>query len=386
MRRYVVERIGQIVLTYFLFLVLVFFLLEALPGNYLTVFFGENRLTAGQLERLSAQLGLDASAPESFLRWFAGFLRGDLGLSLSQYPRPVIEIIAERAPRTLMLFLAATALSFGCGFFAGKMLAWRRGSRAEAAATVGGIVLYTTFTPWLALWLLWLFAYALRIFPAGKFITYDLWSADAPSSNAVFVRMLLSAAALAAAAWAIRRRTDALPPRDKRAARILSGAAVFLVLCGGWILTRQAVYALDILYHMALPVLTLTLVSFGGTMLLTRNSMLDTLGEDFLLTARAVGIPDREIRDRHAARAALLPVVTTLVFSLAFSIAGGVITEAVFSWEGMGYTLMEAVTLSDIPLAAGAMAFTGILVLLAHLAADILYAYLDPRVRYGKKG
>jgi peptide/nickel transport system permease protein len=144
----------------------------------------------------------------------------------------------------------------------------------------------------------------------------------------------------------------------------------------------QAVYALDILYHMALPVFTLTLVSFGGTMLLTRNSMLEVMGEDHLLTARAMGLPDDVIRDRHAARAALLPVITTLVLALAFSFAGGVITESVFSWEGMGYTLMEAVTLSDIPLALGSLAVTGLLVLLAHLCADILYAYLDPRVRY----
>ncbi len=383
MRRYVATRLLQIVLTFFLFLFLIFFLLEALPGNYLTAFFGESRLTAGQLEALGAQLGLQASPAESFLRWIGGFLRGDLGVSLSQYPRPVIEILAERAPRTLMLFLTATALSFACGFLAGKMLAWRRGSRSEVLATVGGITLYTVFTPLLALWLLWLFAYVLRIFPVGKFITYELWSADAPNANAVFVQMLLAAAVVVFSAWAILRRTDSLASAAKRNARIISFAVVLLALGGYWILTRQAIYALDILYHMALPVLTLTLVSFGGTMLLTRNSMLETLGEDYLLTARAKGLPENEIRDRHAARAALLPVVTTLVFSLAFSIAGGVITESVFSWEGMGYTLMEAVTLSDVPLAVGAMAFTGILVLLAHLAADTLYAYLDPRIRYG---
>ena len=129
--------------------------------------------------------------------------------------------------------------------------------------------------------------------------------------------------------------------------------------------------------------LTLTLISFGGTMLLTRSSMLETMREDYILAARAKGLPDSQIRDRHIARAALLPVVTTLVFSMAFSVAGGVITESVFSWEGMGYTLMEAVTLSDIPLAVGAMAFTGLLVLAAHLAADLLYALLDPRIRYG---
>jgi len=386
MRRYVAERVGQIVFTYCLFLFLVFFLLEALPGNYLTAFFGESRLTAAQMEKLAVQLNLDAPPGERFLGWAAGFLRGDLGVSLSQYPRPVIDILAERAPRTLALFLAAAALSFACGFSAGKMLAWRRGGRSEAIATVGGITLYTVFTPWLALWLLWLFAFTLRLFPAGKFITYALWGEDAPSSNSVFLRMLLGVAAAAAAAWAIRRATDATPPRARRTARLAATAVVASVLCGYWILTRQAVYALDILYHMVLPVLTLTLVSFGGTMLLTRNSMLETLGEDYILTARAVGLPDDAIRDRHAARAALLPVVTTLVFSLAFSVAGGVITESVFSWEGMGYTLMEAVTLSDVPLAVGAMAFTGILVLLAHLAADILYAYLDPRIRYGRRG
>jgi peptide/nickel transport system permease protein len=383
MRRYVASRLLQIVFTYFLFLVLIFFLLEALPGNFLSAFFGESRLTAGQLDALGAQLGLQGPPADRFGRWMGGFLRGDMGISVSQYPRPVIEILAERAPRTLALFLAATALSFGLGFSAGKTLAWRRGGRSEVFATIGGITLYTVFTPWLALWLLWLFAYKLKIFPVGKFITYQLWSADAPPSNTVFLQMLLGAAVIAIAAWAILRRTDSLPPRPRRAARTISFTAVLLALGGYWIATRQAVYALDILYHMVLPVATLTLVSFGGTMLLTRNSMLETLGEDYILTARAIGLPDGVIRDRHASRAALLPVVTTLVLSLAFSVAGGVITESVFSWEGMGYTLMEAVTLSDVPLAVGALAFTGILVLLAHLAADILYACLDPRVRYG---
>jgi peptide/nickel transport system permease protein len=201
-----------------------------------------------------------------------------------------------------MLFLTATALSFACGFLAGKMLAWRRGSRSEVLATVGGITLYTVFTPWLALWLLWLFAYVLRIFPVGKFITYELWSADAPNANAVFVQMLLAAAVVVFSAWAILRRTDSLASAAKRNARIISFAVVLPALGGYWILTRQAIYALDILYHMALPVLTLTLVSFGGTMLLTRNSMLETLGEDYLLTARAKGLPENEIRDRRAPR------------------------------------------------------------------------------------
>ncbi|MBN2085704.1 MAG: ABC transporter permease [Anaerolineales bacterium] len=383
MRRYVVLRLGQIVLTYFLFLVLIYFLLEALPGNFLGALFGESRLTAGQLDALGAQLGLQGSAAERFLQWMGGFLRGDLGISLSQYPRPVMEILAERAPRTLALFLAATLLSFSFGFFAGKILAMRRGTAFETTVTVGGITLYTVFTPWFALWLLWIFAYALRLFPVGKFITYEMWEAGAPDANAVFRHLLLGGLMLAMVAWAVFRRTARLIPARKRAVRTASIAAALLVFCGYWIVTGQAAYVLDILYHMALPVLTLTLISFGGTMLLTRSSMLETMREDYVLLARAKGLPESEIRDRHIARGALLPVVTTLVFSLAFAIGGGVITESIFSWEGMGYTLMEAVTLSDIPLAVGAMAFTGLLVLAAHLAADLLYAFLDPRIRYG---
>jgi peptide/nickel transport system permease protein len=382
MRRFVAIRLGQIVLTYFIFLVLIYFLLEGLPGNFLSAFFGESRLTSAQLNALGAQLGLGAPLPVRFARWMGGFLRGDLGISLSQYPRPVIEILAERTPRTLMLFLAATALSFGLGFAAGKRLAWRRNGRLETLTTLAGITLYTVFTPWLALCLLWVFAYALPIFPVGKFISYELWGADAPAANTVFLQMLVGAAAVCSIVWGILRLTDALAPARRRPVRAACVAAALLALGAYWVLTRQAVYALDILRHLALPALTLTLVSFGGTMLLTRNSMLETLGEDYVLTARAEGLPDGDVRDRHAARAALLPVVTTLVFSLAFSVAGGVITESVFSWEGMGYTLMEAVTLSDIPLAVGALAVIGLVVLLAHLVVDILYALLDPRIRY----
>jgi peptide/nickel transport system permease protein len=124
------------------------------------------------------------------------------------------------------------------------------------------------------------------------------------------------------------------------------------------------------------------LISFAGTMLLTRNSMLETLREDYIMAARAKGLPDSVVRDHHAARNALLPVVTSFVFSLAFALDGGIITETIFSWPGMGRTLLEAAQVEDIPMAIGALVFTGVLALVAHLVADVLYAYLDPRIRY----
>jgi peptide/nickel transport system permease protein len=141
-------------------------------------------------------------------------------------------------------------------------------------------------------------------------------------------------------------------------------------------------FAADILHHLFLPILTLALVNFAGTMLLTRNSMLETLREDYIMAARAKGLPEAEIRDRHAARNALLPVVTSFVLALAFVLDGGVITETIFSWPGMGLTLLQAAQTEDIPMVVGGLVFTGALALMGHLVADVLYAFLDPRIRY----
>ena len=142
------------------------------------------------------------------------------------------------------------------------------------------------------------------------------------------------------------------------------------------------VLALDILRHMVLPVATLTLISFAGTMLLTRNSMLETIREDYVISAQAKGLSEKQVRDRHAARNALLPVITSLVYSLIFAIDGSVIIEGVFSWPGTGMTLLSAVRSEDLPLVMGAMLFIGLFSLLAHVIVDVLYVYLDPRIRY----
>jgi peptide/nickel transport system permease protein len=382
MWRYLGIRILQSVFTFFLFLTLVFFLLEAQPGDFSSILFGDLRLTAAQLQAVREQLGIDRTPVQQYLHWMGNFLRGDLGVSLSEYPRPVISILAERAPRTAVLFLTATVLSFYLGFGAGKILAWRRGSPMEYLATIGGVTLYTVFTPWFALWMLWIFALSLRVFPAGRFITYEVWGAGAPSVNAVFLQILIMGLAFPLLLLGVFHLTRNLSSRNRRSLRI-SGTVLLAVLTAAfWAVSGQAVYLLDILHHLALPVLTLTLISFGGTMLLTRNSMLSVVREDYVTAARARGLSEKAVRDRHAARNALLPVVTTFVFALAFAVDGGAVTESIFSWEGMGYTLVNAVTQSDIPLAVGALVVTGALVLLAHLAADILYACLDPRIRY----
>src|SRR3989337_848594 len=117
---------------------------------------------------------------------------GDLGVSLGQYPRPVMDILLERLPRTLMLFMTATIISFYMGYVLGKILAWRRGCFTESVSTIGGVTLYTVFTPWFALMFIWLFAVQLNLFPVGKFIDVRLWRGQTVEVNTIFNGMILS--------------------------------------------------------------------------------------------------------------------------------------------------------------------------------------------------
>ncbi|MGB7117481.1 MAG: ABC transporter permease, partial [Anaerolineales bacterium] len=264
----------------------------------------------------------------------------------------------------------------------GKMLAWRRGGWGEYGATVGGVALYTVFLPWFALMMIWFWAYKTKLFPIGKFLDPVLWRSAPLEANYVFNRILLSVtiASVLLIAWLLITRK--LDPGKRTLVQWSGTVAILLVLGFFWYSSGVARYALDILQHLVLPIVTLATVNFAGTMLLTRNSMLETMREDYIMAARAKGLPAKDIRDKHAARNAMLPVVTAFVLAVAFILDGGVITETIFSWPGMGLTLLNAALVEDIPMVIGALVFTAFLALTAHLVADILYAVLDPRIRY----
>jgi peptide/nickel transport system permease protein len=379
---YIVRRIVQVVITFFLFLTLTYILLEAMPGDFGQAFLNNSRLTQEQRDALRAMFGLDRPPHERFVIYMGNLLRGDMGISFSNYPRPVIDVIKERAPRTIVLFLSATVISFYIGFFAGKILAWKRGKAIEYITTLGGVMLYTVFLPWFALMMIWLFAFSLKLFPIGQFVTPTLWRQAQIDANVVFNRMLLTALITSVALFIWFLATRRMHAQQRSLARWAGVAVVLAGIVAFWAPTGLGRYALDILHHLVLPVLTLALVSFAGTMLLTRNSMLETLREDYIMAARAKGLPENVIRDKHAARNAMLPVVTAFVFALVAALDGGVITETIFSWPGMGLTLLEAVLVQDIPMVMGTLVFIGALALIAHLVADVLYAYLDPRIRY----
>ena len=369
-------------LTLFLIVTLTFFLVQAQPGDYAAFYSLNPDIPAEAREQIKASFGLDKPLWQQYLIHMKNTLTGNFGVSFGHYPRPVMEVLAERLPRTMVLFLSATAVSFYLGFFLGKAIAWRRGSVLEYAATISGATLFTAFTPAFALMMIWIFAFKLGWLPVGKFLDPLIWRGSEVTANYVFSYMLATAAAFVMFSF-----LTLLVAR--KSGRFGTGRLPFLIIAAGavaipvaWAFTGIGYLALDILRHMILPIATLTLISFAGTMLLTRNSMLETMREDYVMAARAKGLPEKVVRDRHAARNALLPVITSLVYSLVFAIDGSVIIEGVFSWPGTGMTLLQAVRSEDLPLVMGAMVFIGLFSLLAHVIVDVLYVYLDPRIRY----
>ena len=382
MATYLLSRTIQILLTLFAFICIVFFIVNAQPGDISNIYAMNPELPPDARERLQNQFGLNEPLWKQFLVYVKNVFTGSFGVSFTHYPRSVADVIAERLPRTVALFFTATVFSFYLGFLLGKIIAWKRGGWTEYATTIGGVTLYTVFTPWFALMMIWLFAFKAGWFPIGKFLDPVLWREAPIEANTLFGRMMLTALALSIIVFAVFIVTTRLRVAGARLIQLGSMVAAVGVMIGVWRLTGFGHLAWDIIKHMVLPVFTLTLISFAGTMLLTRNSMLETMREDFVLAARAKGLPEKTVRDKHVARNALLPVVTSLVFSLAFAVDGGVIIESVFSWPGMGQTLVSAAVAEDLPLAVGAFVFVGIFVLLAHLAVDVIYVFLDPRIRY----
>ena len=382
MTGYLVRRVGQMGLTLFLIITLTFFLVEAQPGDYASFYVLNPDIPAEVKDQIRASFGLDKPLWQQYLIHLKNTFTGNFGVSFGHFPRPVMDVLIERIPRTLMLFLTATAASFYLGFFLGKAIAWRRGGLFEYTATISGATLFTAFTPAFALMMIWVFAFKFGWFPVGKFLDPLVWRGAEVTANYVFGYMLASAAGIIAFSFVVVVLLKALGRQVPSVAAVpvvLSGVGAILLV---WAFSGIGGLALDILRHMVLPVATLTLISFAGTMLLTRNSMLETIREDYVMAARAKGLPENQVRDRHAARNALLPVITSLVYSLVFAIDGSVIIEGVFSWPGTGMTLLWAVRSEDLPLVMGAMLFIGLLSLLAHVIVDILYVYLDPRIRY----
>ncbi len=335
--------------------------------------------TSGYEEGLAALRPRSESVAAQFIAWMVSFLQGDLGESTGEYGVSVAEIIATKLPRTLLLILPSVIAGFLLGLWLGKRVAWQRSGWVDTSASLGGAAFYTSFPPWLAFLAITIFAVRFRWFPVEKLINPVKWLGIDLTLNQLLVRMLLTSVLLTIALFALFRLTRKLWYRAL--ARVIGGAVILMVILAPWAVSESGPLALDVLEHLALPMLTLILLSFGETMLIMRTTMQETMESDHIPLARARGLSDAEVRDRHVARVAMLPVITRFVMYLPFVIVGAFAIEEYFGWDGMGQRLVQAANENDLPVLMGVLSVVGIGILVAHVILDLIAARLDPRLR-----
>jgi peptide/nickel transport system permease protein len=319
MSRYLLRRLLQMIPMLWGVGTLTFLLIHLAPGDPIVALSGEFS-TAEYQRQMEAYYGLDRSLPEQYLRYMASLLVGDLGTSF-YFKQPVLWVILERLPATLLLVVPALILSSGVGVWLGAVTAQKRNSALDLGIIVTILGSYAIPVFWLAQILLLLLAVQLDWFPVQGM-------------------------------------------RDVRAG--YSGPRLWL----------------DVAHHLTLPLLTLTLQQLAMIFLLTRAGVANELRQDYVRTARAKGLPSRLVLSRHALRNALLPVATVIGGRIAFLIAGAVLTETVFAWPGLGRLILTASLNRDYPMILGLFLFISLAVLLANLLTDLIYAILDPRIRY----
>lgn len=314
---YVVKRVAFTIVTIFVAISLNFLLFRVLPGTAVSSLARVPNATAQLKRHLTAEFGLDRPLRTQYLDYLKQLFRGNLGVSFANQ-QPVRSNLAAALYNTIPVVTIATVLSLVLGIGTGVLSAWRRGTITDQVSTNSAIVLYALPTQWIALVLL---------------IAFAKYLPTAGTSNPFAVAPL-----------------------------------PFWQHLG------------DVCEHMVLPVATLVLTLYGGNTLIVRSALLETLGEDYMLTARAKGIGRRRMMWSHALRNAMLPITTLVTLSLGSIVAGAILMEVVFSWPGIGSALYQAVQERDYPMLQGGFLLFTVSVVLFNLIADLLYFKLDPRI------
>ncbi len=379
MIQFIFRRVVRGLVAIITFQTFLFFLIQALPYDFTTFLV----LEPASRRLAQSELGLDLPLWQQYFQWVRGFFSFDLGSSFIAWPTPVSTLLIERAPRTLILFLTAAILSYLLGIWLGKLIAWRRGGWFEVGITLIGVASYTSFAPFLGFVLITVFAWQLGWLPYQRMIDHNYWYYVPITLDWVLIRLVVTALVGSVFVGILVRASQKIRLRSRRRQVQAAGWVVALLGTGiWWYQTGYWRQALDVLEHMILPLGAVILLSFGETMLLMRTTMLETIEDEYVLTARAKGLPARLIRDRHVARNAFLPVLTRLLLNLPLVLTGSLAIELVFQWQAMGELIFLAIDYHDIPLLLGILSVVGVLTLVGHLVLDILHAYLDPRLRH----
>lgn len=321
--RYVLGKVAGSLGSLAFMLVVNFFLFRVLPGDPVRTLARNRLVSEKQMDELTETLGLEGSLPEQFVTYLQNTFTGELGLSF-KYRQPVADLILDRLWPTVVLVGTGTVLATLIGLWIGVRSAWNRGSRFDKVSTGSSLTVYAMPEWWLGLLLLSVFAVGIGpipgIFPTGGLISPGV---DPTSLQGV----------------------------------------------------------LDMAWHLTLPIITVTLAYLADYSLIMRSSLLDEMGSDYLVTARAKGLRDAKVRRNHAVPNALLPAATLVALNLGFVVTGAITIETVFSIPGLGLLTTEALEVPDFPLLQGTFLFFSAAVIAANLVANLLYAWLDPRVR-----
>lgn len=385
MSRYLLKQFLLSLFKLFLFASLMFFLIQIImPGDFVAqfVFF----LNAAEREVLSAQLGLDQSLPVRYVNWLGNLLQGDLGFS--GFGFPVGRFILFSLPPTLLVFLPGTLIAFGIGLTLGKRTIWRGRGILTGATTFSGIALLSSFPPWLA----WLVAYlfgrqasvsrgrgginSLAFPDIDRMLWVGFELRPREVANRMVLHLAIAAVSVILLSLIVRRFSRRRIPVWLQ---IIGMAGISL---GIWHSQRLLPWVMDLLESAALPLLTYVLLIFGETMIIMQSSMQETMKEEYMVTARAKGLSDRVLRDKHAGRNALLPVLSRFFISLPYLLGGIVIIEDSVNWPGMGAAMFGSLYWQDMPVVMGFLLFIGSLSLMIRLLLDVLAAYMDPRIRF----
>ena len=320
-RRYLISKLLQALGTLAFVLAFNFLLFRILPGNPAQIF-RNPRIPKEAILQLTHDFGLDQPLVTQFALYVKQTFSGNLGISYLTRA-PVTEEIGNAFWNTILLVGVTTILSTAFGLLIGIYGGWRRGSAFDVGWLGFSLITYAMPEFWLGLLLLIALSGGVgffpSIFPSGGIVT--------PNGPAGL-------------------------------------GAIF-----------------DVANHMFLPALTLTIAFLGEYAIIMRSALLDVMGEDYILTARAKGLMDKQVLWRHAVPNAMLPVMTLVVLNLGFIVSGAITIETVFSWPGLGLLTFKAIEEKDLPLMQGLFLIFSVAVIVANLVADLMYSYLDPRVR-----
>jgi len=323
LRRRAGARLGQYLVTFWLALTLNFLLPRLAPGDPLSLLAGESirQQSPESIARIAERYGLNEPLWKQYVVYLTNMARGDMGFSYlyGRAAQPVMQIVFERLGWTLLLTITSLGLAIVIGVPLGALTAWRRGGRGDVLSLSGMLLLRSLPSFWVAMLLVSVFAVQMHLFPVT-------------GARSVPVRL------------------SGLP------------------------------YLADVVQHAILPVIVLLIDTLPGVFMVTRYAMLGARDADHVRTARAKGLRERTVLWRHGLRAVALPIVTALLLSVGFAFSGATVVETVFSYPGIGRMMFEAVTRRDYPLLQAGFLVTTTAMLIANLAADMLYPLLDPRI------